>query len=152
MQTLAKPSLLRHFAALLYDTVLVLPIIMLCVGLATVLQLAVAGQPVADDFSAVLHPQLVQLFAVLTVCVFYSYFWCRTGQTLGMQAWRIKLRTTDHSQLGIKHALLRCGGAVLSLAALGAGFWWRFIDRNDRYWHDSWSNTELELLPKPEKD
>ena len=75
------------------------------------------------------------------------------GQTLGMQAWRIRLRSIDEAQttISLRQALLRCAGALVSLLPLGAGYWWCLVDRHGRYWHDYLSGTELELLPKEKK-
>ena len=70
------------------------------------------------------------------------------GQTLGMQAWRIKLVAIDGSKLRFSQALLRCLGAAISAGCLGLGYLWKLVDRNNRYWHDYLSGTELELLPK----
>ena len=134
-----------------YDTLLILPFIMVNVGLATLLQLSVSGQNAGDDYSNTLHPQVVQAIAVVTVAIFYIYFWCKKGQTLGMQAWRIRLTDTGGEIISFKQALGRLLGAAVSLAIAGAGFWWCLFDRNGRYWHDYWSDSELELLPKREK-
>jgi uncharacterized RDD family membrane protein YckC len=135
--------------ALLYDTFLVLPLIMFSVALATGAQLIISGGGSAERVDSVtLHPQIVQVIALITIVVFYCWFWRIRGQTLGMQAWRIRLRGSDGNPVTLKQALLRCAGALVSLAVFGAGFWWCLFDREGRYWHDRWSGTSLELLPK----
>ena len=144
----ASPSLIRRLAALLYDSLLVLPLIMLAVGVATGIQIVATGVSGAGDYSATLHPLVVQALALLTLVMFYGYFWRRKGQTLGMQAWRIRLRDIEGGSITLWQILLRCAGAVVSLAVAGAGFWWCLFDRRGRYWHDYLSNTELELIPK----
>ena len=146
--TIPSPSLLRRLAAMVYDTLLVLPIIMAVVAVATGLQVALQGSGSEADFSSTLPSWLVQLLAVVTVACFYTFFWCRSGQSLGMAAWRIKLRGSNGNAINEKRALLRCAGALVSFAALGLGYWWCLVDNQGRYWHDHWSGTRLELLPK----
>ncbi|MEP5766630.1 MAG: RDD family protein [Halieaceae bacterium] len=148
MEKQNRPGLLRRLAAIVYDTCLVLPLVMLVIALATGLQIAITGEQGELDYSATLHPLIVQLLALCSVSLFFGYFWRLKGQTLGMQAWRIKLRVIDGSELSYWQVLLRCLGAALSLAAAGAGYWWCLFDRNGRCWHDYLSGTELELLPK----
>ena len=146
--SMPSPSLPRRLAAMVYDTLLVLPIVMAVVALATGLQVAVLGGSSEADFSSTLPSWLVQLLAVVTVACFYTFFWCRSGQSLGMQAWRIKLRDVQGRTITQRRALLRCAGAFISFAALGLGYLWCLVDRDGRYWHDHWSGTCLELLPK----
>jgi uncharacterized RDD family membrane protein YckC len=148
MEKITSPSLLRRLAAALYDILLVLPLIMLAVTLATGLQLAIGGAPGGQDFQDTLDPQIVRLLALLTATTFFSCFWLIKGQTLGMQAWRIRLCSFDGKPVTIKQCLLRCAGALVSLLPAGAGYLWCLIDHNGRYWHDYWSKTEFELLPK----
>ena len=75
--------------------------------------------------------------------------WRRGGQTLGMRPWRLKLVTADGGTAGWKALWLRYLVGLLSLAAGGLGFWWAWIDRDRRTWHDRASGTHLVRLPKP---
>ena len=124
---------------------------MLVVALATGLHVAVTGTAGSDDYSATLPAWFVQAISVLTVVGFYCFFWRNGGQTLGMKAWRVRLRNRDGGDISPTAALLRCAAAVVSLLPAGLGYWWCLIDREKLYWHDRISGTELELLPKPEK-
>ena len=100
----------------------------------------------------VLSPPLVQALTTLTIAGFFCIFWRKSGQTLGMQAWRIKLVDFDGGTPSLPKAVVRCVGAALSMACLGLGYLWCLIDRKKRYWHDYLSRTELILLPKREKN
>lgn len=144
-----SPPLWRRLAALIYDTCLVLPMVMLSVAIAMGIYLGITGRADASMELQMLPASLVRVLALATVAAFYCIFWLKKGQTLGMQAWRIRLRSNDGGTVTPKQTLLRCLGACVSLAAGGCGYWWCLIDRNGRYWHDYWSGTELELLPKP---
>ena len=142
-----SPFLLRRLAAMVYDTLLVLPLIMLSVALAMgVGQLL--GRPETDT---PLDPNLVRLIALLTTIAFFTAFWVKSGQTLGMQAWRIRLVDFDGQVPGPGRAVVRCLGAILSATCLGLGYLWCLVDRRGRYWHDYLSGTELVLLPKAAK-
>jgi uncharacterized RDD family membrane protein YckC len=142
-----SPSLLRRLAAMLYDTFLVLPLIMVAVALFMGLRALLGIGPDADG-TVQLNAHLVQLIALLTVVAFFSWFWLKNSQTLGMQAWRIKLVQTTGGKPSAGQILLRCLGAMLSAGCLGLGYLWCLVDRNKRYWHDYISSTELVLLPK----
>ena len=149
-EQLPPPFLLRRLAAMIYDTLLVLPIIMASVAVFMGVRTLLVGSPAADTVVQ-LDANLVRLVALSTLIGFFCWFWIKNGQTLGMQAWRIKLVDFKGEQPTAKQSLLRCLGALLSGACLGLGYLWCLVDRNGRYWHDYISGTELMLLPKREK-
>jgi uncharacterized RDD family membrane protein YckC len=141
-----SPSLLRRLTAMLYDTFLVIALVAVVNGLALgVIVKATAGE------QQVLSAHLVQLLTTLTIVAFFSLFWLKSGQTLGMQAWRIKLVDFQGQPPTLGKAMIRCLGALLSGVCLGLGYLWCLVDRNNRYWHDYLSRTELILLPKRSK-
>lgn len=148
--TLPPPSLLRRLAALIYDTLLVIPLIMVSVGLFLGLRILLLGAP-EQNTVVQLDANLVRLVALLTAMAFYCWFWLRNGQTLGMQAWRIRLVSSDDNPLNYRQVLKRCLGAVLSAGCAGLGYLWCLVDKRGRYWHDYLSGTELVLVPKREK-
>ena len=135
---------------MLYDTLLVLPLIMICVALVMGVR-SLLGLGPADDGTVQLNANLVQFIAVLTAVLFFGWFWLKNGQTLGMQAWRIKLVGFDGAPPSVRQIIIRCLAATLSAACLGLGYLWCLFDRNGRYWHDYLSRTELVLVPRKEK-
>lgn len=128
---------------MLYDALLIVALVFVVNGLVLGV-LAKVGA--ADDHT--LQPWQAQLLTLASVIAFFTLFWIKSGQTLGMQAWRIKLVDFNGNTPSLGQALLRCCGACLSIACLGLGFIWCLVDRNKRYWHDYLSHTELILLPK----
>ncbi len=120
---------------------------MLCVTLVMGVRILLGLGP-ADDGTVQLDANLVRLVALFTTMVFFSWFWLKNGQTLGMQAWRIKLVDFDGAQPKAGRIAIRCLGALLSAACLGLGYLWSLLDSKGRYWHDYLSGTELVLLPK----
>jgi uncharacterized RDD family membrane protein YckC len=139
----SSPSLLRRVSAMLYDAMLIIALI----AVVNAIALAVVVR-VTDGAQEVLNPHLVQLLTASTIVGFFCLFWIQNGQTLGMQAWRIKLVDFSGAPPSFGKSLLRCCGALLSAACLGIGYLWCLVDRNHRYWHDYISRTELILLPK----
>ena len=60
-------------------------------------------------------------------CIVFAYFgwsWTRSGQTLGMRAWRIRLEHAGGRRLDWAESLVRCllGACLAWLAALGAWY------------------------------
>ena len=90
---------------------------------------------------------LLQLPIALVVVLFFGWFWTRSGQTLGMQAWRLRIETLAGDRLGWRQALLRLALATVSLACFGAGYWSLLFDPERRTWHDRWTRTRVVLLP-----
>ena len=144
------PFLLRRLAAIVYDTCLVVPLIMASVALFMGARTLLWG-PAVDDTAAQLDANIVRLVALVCTTGFFCAFWVKSGQTLGMQAWRIKLVNFSGEVPNIRQGVMRCLGAVVSAACLGLGYLWCLVDRNGRYWHDYLSGTELILLPRREK-
>ncbi len=146
-ETNLSPSLPRRLTAMLYDALLVVALI----AVVNALALGIVVRLTAGE-QQVLHPHLVQLLTAVSVIGFFSVFWLNGGQTLGMQAWRIKLVDYQGRPPTAAKVLLRCLGALLSAACLGLGYLWCLIDHNNRYWHDYLSRTQLILLPKQARE
>ncbi|MFL6577332.1 MAG: RDD family protein, partial [Povalibacter sp.] len=84
--------------------------------------------------------------------LFFGWPWTRRGQTVGMTAWRLKLERADGSLVSWTDAIKRLGGAFVSLAVLGLGYFWIWIDREGLAWHDRWTATRVVVLPKRKKN
>lgn len=82
------------------------------------------------------------------IVLYFGWPWTRSGQTVGMMAWRLRLERTDGSMVRWSDALKRLAGALISLLAAGLGYWWIWIDREQRTWHDRWTDTRVIVLPK----
>jgi uncharacterized RDD family membrane protein YckC len=143
-----QPSLGRHLMALVYDTFLVVPIIMLTTALIMGLYVTILPPPAAQTDIVALPPAAVQSGALLSVALFYFIFWRRGGQTLGMQAWRIKLVDLTGARADAGQLITRLLAATLAYGLFGLGLAWRFVDRDGLYLHDRMSGTKLVQLPK----
>jgi uncharacterized RDD family membrane protein YckC len=76
------------------------------------------------------------------VAFFFVYFWSRSGQTLGMRAWRLRVQNTDGSLISKKTAILR-----LLPTLFGLGNLWLLIDwKNKQSLQDKLTHTEVVVL------
>lgn len=136
-QSLPSASLLRRLLAMAYD------LLILCgLWLAVTILMVVAngGQAVP---SIILQPAL--LFATGS---FYTIFWRRSGQTLGMLSWQIRVQSMEGGALSLGQCLLRLLFAVPSIGLAGLGMFWILIDPERRAWHDYASFSRVVELPK----
>lgn len=134
-----RPGVLRYLAAMAYDLLIVVAVLMVLAGLALI---ARAGSPV--------DPQSF-VFRLLLITGWWAYFawsWTHGGQTVGMRAWRLFLRRDDGRPVGLARASLRFLTAWISALAAGIGFIWRLADSEQLTWHDRLSGTRLELEPR----
>lgn len=140
-------GVLRRFGAMLYD----LLVVMALMFIVTALFLPFTGGEAITPDRSVLVERIYQVALLLVVVLFFCVFWTRRGQTIGMLAWRLRVERNDGSVLTWRDALLRLAGACVSLAALGLGYFWIWIDSERRAWHDRWSGTRVVVLPKKQK-
>jgi uncharacterized RDD family membrane protein YckC len=162
---MATPGLVRRLACFVYEGVLLFGVLMaagLLYGVATQQHQALAG--VAG----------LRVFLFLVLGVYFVGFWSRTGQTLAMQTWRMRLVTAGGEPLSPWRALGRYLlawmwflPALISLQWVGLkGVWptsvalaagvlayaalaWLHPER--QYWHDAVCKTRLTrwLPPAP---
>ena len=133
-------GLLRRLGAILYDSLLVIALLML----ATLPFIAVRGGDIVEPDDNLVY----QVCMMLVIFAFFTFFWSYGGQTLGMRAWRMRLETKDGGVPSFAVATLRFGIAVVSLLAVGLGFLWQLWDKEELTWHDRFSGPRLLYYPK----
>ncbi|HND13462.1 MAG TPA: RDD family protein [Pseudomonadales bacterium] len=145
----STPGLARRLAAMLYDSFLLFAVTWCATALAVVVRVALVGtDAVQASGKAAASGPLLQLVLTLATVLFFGWCWTRSGQTLGMQTWRLRVQQASGAAITWRQALLRLGCAALSLLAFGAGYWWALVDREGLTWHDRCSGTRVVLLPK----
>lgn len=127
-------GLLPRFASLFYEAILLLPVLFIAAYLFLALTHA-ARTPV-------LHA-LFQVWLLIVLGVYFAYCWHRGGQTLAMKTWHIRVARQDGSALSLREAGARFLLALWSLALLGAGFWWGFVDPERQFLHDRLVGSRL---------
>jgi len=142
--TLPSAGVLRRLGAMFYDLLLVIALMMV---VTAVLLPLTGGEAITNErFGAWEYAYRLLLLAV--VVMFFGVAWTRSGQTLGMQAWRLQLQREDGGPLSWFDVLKRLGAATVSLCLAGVGYWWIWIDRDRLAWPDRWTRTRVVVLPK----
>jgi len=137
----------RRLAALLYDSFLLFGLLMLFGYLVVGLESLLLGAGYVEQSATAGGNPLVFLGMLLVICSFYCTFWLRNKQTLGMQAWRLQLESTNGSPLTLKQCLLRMAAGILSMSCVGLGFLWCLLPAR-MTWHDLLSDTRVLLHEK----
>jgi uncharacterized RDD family membrane protein YckC len=160
MTTISPAPAWRRFAAIVYDVLAVVAIVMV-VGLLA--QMATGGH-LFDE-----HGQMLtwwyQPLQGLVVGAYFLLSWTRGGQTLGMRPWRIRVTDASGAPVNWKRGLVRLIVAALPLAlvliypltSMKAALWapvigWlvlllpAWFDRRRRAVHDMVAGTEIRRL------
>ena len=135
---LQPAGLFRRLVAMFYDTLLLLSVLFLATAIAL---LATRGEL---DY----HNPFFRSYLFLIWFFFYAWFWTHGGQTLGMQAWKLRLQRPDGGPVSLWQALLRFLVAFPSLLLFGLGMLWMLVDRERMTWHDRFSESVIVRLPK----
>ncbi|MBL4855829.1 MAG: RDD family protein [Idiomarina sp.] len=140
----------RRFVSWVYDFLVAVAIIMLASALALLFAALLTTfewlvLPEGMDHAAWLaQGPWYSLYLLSVVSLFFGWFWKRSGQTLGMRAWRLKLQNRDGSRLTNRQVFIR-----LITCCAGLGNLWVLVDfKNKRAWHDYAAGTEVVTLSK----
>ncbi|NOH82035.1 RDD family protein [Vibrio sp. RE86] len=151
--TLPPAGLFRRLGALFYDGLIIIAVEMMAAGVIVALLHALmamgifhaAGYADVSDFLTN-HPIWSPVYTAYLAFVwiyFFVFFWTRAGQTLGMRAWKLHLRSNDGSAVSVTQALIRIGTSGFGLANFTVP-----LDPKKRGFHDIWAKTEVVVLPK----
>lgn len=124
-------SLIRQLAAMLYDSMLIFAVLFVAAAIAL---LFTGGE-------AIEHNPLFNLYLLFTVFTYYAWFWRKSGQTLGMRVWKIKIVSELGGLPGWGISYMRLVFALLSIACFGLGYLWRLF--KPYTWHDRLSQTRV---------
>ena len=136
-------ALWRRLAAMLYDSLLVLAI-WIIVAFVVLSAFGINEASTIDGNVVVLAPLYKNtLFAAMLISsyLFFGWFWTHSGQTLGMQAWRIKVQNSDGTAISWMQTLQRYTSAPFSLLALGLGYLCMLTDPQKRTLPDRFSKS-----------
>ncbi|XQW85598.1 RDD family protein [Thalassotalea piscium] len=147
-----RAGLLRRLASWIYDLLLAIAVYMVAGAIGFAIFAIFAHFNLIDmngykhlieaQQSSLLYSSLIYLWNLSWVAYFFVFFWVKSGQTLGMKAWRLRLQNTDGSLITRKTALKR-----LLPTLLGLGNFWVLIDgKNKQSLQDKLTNTEVVLL------
>ena len=134
-----------------YDSFLVFAI-WIVVGFAVLAALGVNNAyETSGELAELTRGQSNILFAAMLVSafLFFGFFWTHSGQTLGMQAWRIKVQNADGSAISWRQALLRYCTAPFALLAFGLGYLYMLVDKERRTLPDLVSGSQVVRIYLP---
>jgi uncharacterized RDD family membrane protein YckC len=138
----------RRFAALVYDSFILLAISLAYGGVITAVAAVMGEQP--GHYQPMFNHWLFTLGWVFCLQGFYYGFWRKSGQTIGMRTWRIRL--SDGSNPNVAAGRLQCLVRLLLTPVLvllgGIGYWYRFVDPRGDCLQDKLSRTQVIVVPK----
>ena len=135
----ASAPFLARIAAMIYESLLVTAVVFVASFIII---------PVVGEMHAPWQRHLFQVYILGILFAYFSAFWLRSGQTLAMKTWRIRLVQENGETLTFRQALLRFFLALLGLLLAGAGFWWALFDRYRQFLHDRLAGTRLVRVPR----
>lgn len=134
-----RAGLRRRLASLSYESLLVLGVLSVAFLLPQ-LALGMAAGIVLPGPVMVIH-----VFLVLGA--YFIWYWRRSGQTLAMQTWKLKLVAHDGSAPATRQLVLRYCLCWPSLLFYGAGLLWALLDRDRQFLHDRLAGTRIIFVP-----
>lgn len=135
----AAPGMLRRLASMLYESILLFAVAFIGTW---VFQFA-AGTLRIEGW----RMHLLQIFLLALFAAYFLWCWLRSGQTLAMKTWRIRLVAKDsHARLAPKAALLRFICALV-LVPTTIGIFWAMVDRDRQFLHDRLAGSLLIPVP-----
>jgi len=131
---LRAASLFRRLASGLYELLILVALVF------------IATLPFSYLFGDATHGwkrHLLQVYVVLVMAAYFTWFWTRSGQTLPMKTWRFRVVRADGAPLSLPRALHRYLLAALGFFALGLGFLYSLVDRDRQFLHDRLAGTAI---------
>ena len=85
-------------------------------------------------------------YIAFVVAGFFTYFWTRGGQTIGMKAWRLRVQNSDGSNISTTQSFIRLGTSAFGLGNLLA------LLANRNAFQDLWAECEVVVLTKEQNN
>jgi uncharacterized RDD family membrane protein YckC len=127
-----------RFGAIVYESVLLFGVSFI----ASWITVPLLGETANGAMLAAYRGYLLVVFGI-----YFIYCWRRSGQTLAMKTWGLRLRRADGQPLTLPVAIGRYVLAVAGLLCAGAGFLWALVDRDRQFLHDRLMGTRILRAP-----
>jgi uncharacterized RDD family membrane protein YckC len=129
----------RRLAALVYDAFLLVALLMVFTGGALFFTHGAAVVPAtAGNWVYVYRAGLV-----LVIAGYYALNWRRSGQTLGMRAWRLRTVSDSGRTLSWGAVILRICFGFIAWAPAALGVLWLYLDPEHLALQDRLSRTRV---------
>ncbi|MCP4878588.1 MAG: RDD family protein [Gammaproteobacteria bacterium] len=116
---------------MLYDSLLLFAVMFFATAIAMLFN---QGEAIESN-------PVFSLYLLLVGFSYYAWFWNKSGQTLGMRVWKIRIVNESGSNPGWGSSYLRLLFALLSILCCGLGYFWRIF--KPYTWHDRLSHTSI---------
>jgi uncharacterized RDD family membrane protein YckC len=127
----------RRLLVILYDSVIILGLLILASALAL---------PFGNIDKVVFRDVWFTLWLFAVCFAYLGSCWRYGGMTVGMRAWKVRLVSSDGQIISWPGCLLRFLVGMVSLTVLGLGIFWALADKKNRGWHDLAARTLLVKL------
>jgi uncharacterized RDD family membrane protein YckC len=134
----------RRLAALVYDSFLLIALLMVFTGGALFFTHGAAVLP--DTAGAWVYVYRAGL--VLIIAAYYVINWLRSGQTLGMRAWHLRAVSDSGAPMALRAAVLRAVFGALAWVPAALGVLWLYVDPDHLALHDRLSRTRVVKLAR----
>ena len=126
-------SLWRRVGSLLYDSLLLFAVLFFATA---IVMLVTRGH---------FNPAslLFQLYLILVCFWFFGWFWTHGGQTLGMRAWKIRIRQPSGAAISWGQAAQRF---IVALLLGGLGLIWCLFRKDKQALYDKLAKTFVERI------
>jgi uncharacterized RDD family membrane protein YckC len=122
-----------RFASLVYESVLLVGLVFVSAYLFVAL---------ARDAQQGFMRLAFQLYLLAICGAYFVFCWTRSGQTLAMKTWHLRLQTDQGAILAPRQAVVRYLLAIPSVG-LGLGLFWALVDRDRQFLHDRLAGTRI---------
>jgi uncharacterized RDD family membrane protein YckC len=129
----------RRLAALVYDGFLLVALLMIFTGAALFFTHGAAVLPATAGAWVYVY----RAGLVLVIVGYYTVNWLRSGQTLGMRAWRLRTVSASGQSLTWRAAILRACFGFIAWAPAALGVLWLYLDPEHLALHDRLSKTRV---------
>jgi len=133
------PGIARRLASMFYEGMLLFAVAFAATGLFYL----ASGSATATGWLR----HALQLYLLAVFAAYFLWCWLRSGQTLAMKAWRIRLLFPGRARVPPARALVRFVLAAL-LVPTGISIIWALFDRERQFLHDRLAGTRLVLVPR----
>jgi len=135
MNDLKKPpGIIKRLAVIIYDLLLLIAVLFLATLILLPFQESHLFQPDSWQYS---------VYLLFVSFLFYAWFWTKSGQTLGLVAWKLRLADESGHNISWQQALVRFTTAILSWGIFGLGILWVLFNKDRLTWHDIASKSRL---------
>ncbi len=150
LDQLMPATLIRRLLAVFYDSILCIALTMTITMIYMAISHSLLGAEeykLMNESGQSINDPLLSSVLFISLFLFFGYFWTKTGQTLGMQVWHLRIQNANNRPISWNQALIRFFVAGLSFASCGLGYLWVLIDKQNRTWQCIASESKVVRIP-----